>query len=72
MVFSKKFESTPNDLAMGIINELKKNKEIDKLEIVGPGFINIFFKTDFWQKQLKDLLENIDSYKYKIEKRKFV
>ena len=70
MVFSKKCESTPSDLAMGIVTELKKNKEIDKLEIVGPGFINIFFKTDFWQKQLKDLLENIDSYKYKIEKKK--
>ena len=70
MVFSKKFESTPSDLAKGIINELKKNKEIDKLEIVGPGFINIFFKTGFWHEQLKDLLNNIDSYKYKIEKKK--
>ena len=64
MVFSKKLETTPNDLADKVINELRKNDVIEKIEKVKPGFINIFFKINFWHNQLKVLIKNLDSYNY--------
>ncbi len=70
MVFSKKLETTPNDLADKVINELRKNDVIEKIEKVKPGFINIFFKINFWHNQLKVLIKNLDSYNYKIKKKK--
>ncbi len=70
MVFSKIIDMSPHVLGKKITEELKKNESIKKLEIVGPGFINIFFTDSFWQSQLKELMKKIDTYKYKIKKKK--
>ena len=69
MVLSKSFQTTPRDLAARISNELKNNDSICKLEIVGPGFINIFFKDWFWHDQLKKFLSTINKYNYGIKKK---
>ena len=42
MVLSKLFKISPLELANLIINEFKKDKFIKNVEIVRPGFINIF------------------------------
>ena len=68
MVFSKKLGTTPNSLAEKVINELRKMEVIEKIEQVGPGFINIFFKINFWHDQLKVLSKKMESYNYKIKK----
>ena len=70
MVLSKEFKLKPHHLAEKISNEIKKNKFIKKIEIVGPGFINFFFKDKFWHNQLNTLLKEIKNYKYKVEKKK--
>ena len=70
MVFSKKLGTTPNNLAEKVINELRKMEVIEKIEQVGPGFINIFFKINFWHDQLKVLSKKMESYNYKIKKKK--
>ena len=62
MVFSKKLGTTPNNLAEKVINELRKMEVIEKIEQVGPGFINIFFKINFWHDQLKVLSKKMESY----------
>ena len=36
--------------------QLAKEEDIIKVDIVGPGFINIFFRPTYWQKQLKAAL----------------
>ena len=42
MVCAKKLSLTPIDLAKDVIENLKGIEGIEKLEIAGPGFINIF------------------------------
>ena len=57
MVLSKINKSNPNDLAKKIEVELFKiDKDIEKIEIVKPGFINITFKNTFWNKFIQNVI----------------
>ncbi|MDC2996098.1 arginine--tRNA ligase [Candidatus Pelagibacter sp.] len=57
MVLSKVNKSNPNDLAKKIEVELLKiDKDIEKIEIVKPGFINITFKNIFWNKFIQNVI----------------
>ena len=57
MVLSKINKSNPNDLAKKIEVELLKiDKDIEKIEIVKPGFINITFKNTFWNKFIQHVI----------------
>ena len=62
MVNAKNESVRPINLAKSIINKLAPNELIEKLEIAGPGFINIFLKTSVYHKNLKTLFLNQDSY----------
>ena len=57
MVLSKINKSKPNDLAKKIEVELLKiDKDIEKIEIVKPGFINITFKNTFWNNFIQHVI----------------
>ncbi len=57
MVLSKINKSNPNDLAKKIEVELLKiDNDIEKIEIVKPGFINITFKNTFWNKFIQNVI----------------
>ena len=57
MILSKVNKSNPNDLAKKIEVELLKiDKDIEKIEIVKPGFINITFKNTFWNKFIQNVI----------------
>ena len=57
MVLSKINKSNPNDLGKKIEVELLKiDKDIEKIEIVKPGFINITFKNTFWNKFIQNVI----------------
>ena len=43
---------------------MNKENFIEKLEVVVPGFLNIFFKKSFWQDQLKVYFKNVNSFNY--------
>jgi len=59
MVLSKLNQTNPLELAKIIESNLKKNDtNIDKIEIVKPGFINIKFKSIFWNDFLKEIINN--------------
>ncbi len=70
MIFSKKLHSSPLVLAEKIQSKLEKSNMINKIEVVTPGFLNIFFKDGFWQDQLKILASKTNKYSYKIKKKK--
>jgi len=54
MIFSKENNLSPVDLAAIIKKELdNKFKEIIKIEVAKPGFLNFFFNKDFWYDFLK-------------------
>jgi len=59
MVLSKINEINPLEFAKKIENDLKKiDSNIEKIDIVKPGFINIKFNSNFWNNFLKEILSN--------------
>lgn len=47
MAIAKKMAINPRQLAEKVVAELELTDVAEKIEIAGPGFINIFLKTDF-------------------------
>ncbi|MGL5232108.1 MAG: arginine--tRNA ligase, partial [Fusobacteriaceae bacterium] len=47
MMNSKIIGKNPRAIAEEILNAIPENNIIEKLEIAGPGFINIFLKDEF-------------------------
>ena len=47
MIFCKILKLAPMDLAEKIISYFKKENEIEKIEVIKPGFINFFFNKFF-------------------------
>jgi arginyl-tRNA synthetase len=63
MVLSKINKTNPLELAKKIENSLKKNDtNIDKIEVIKPGFINIKFKSIFWNDFLKEIINNYKKF----------
>ena len=63
MVLSKINKSNPLDLAKKIEKNLKENdSNISKIDIVKPGFINIKFKSSFWNDFLKEIITNYKNF----------
>ena len=57
LVLSKINNKKPKDIAILLkTNLIKKFPEFKNIFIVEPGFLNIEFHEDFWQKFLNDLL----------------
>ena len=55
MVSSKLIGKNPREIANIIVENFKENDLIDKLEIAGPGFINIYLKNSFINKELQKI-----------------
>ena len=53
MMNSKIIGKNPRTIAQEILDNLEENDVIDKLEIAGPGFINIFLKSKYLGEVLK-------------------
>ena len=63
MVLSKANRKPPLDLADQLINYLKKeDANIDNITVVKPGFINIKFKTKYWNNFVKDVHKNYKKF----------
>ena len=56
MVLAKQIGMPPRELAQKIADQLAKRDEIDKVEIAGPGFINLGLATGVWASQLEAVL----------------
>ena len=55
MMSSKLIGKNPREIANTIIENFEKNDIIEKLEVAGPGFINIFLKNNFLNEEIKKL-----------------
>ncbi|XP_036607934.1 arginine--tRNA ligase, cytoplasmic isoform X2 [Trichosurus vulpecula] len=55
---TKEEKVNPRDIAENIARHLPDNEYIEKVEIAGPGFINVHLRKDFVSKQLTNLLVN--------------
>lgn len=59
LVCAKQVGKNPKEFAESIVLYIdsQKTKEIEKIEIAGPGFINFYLSKVFYEDQLKEILE---------------
>lgn len=66
MALAKKVGTNPRAIAEQIVNGLNEYEIFENINIAGPGFINISYKTEFLKEYLteisKDMSENIKKY----------
>ncbi len=62
MMNSKIIGKKPRDIAQEVLDNLEENNVIEKLEIAGPGFINIFLKSEYLGELLKK--SNTEEYDF--------
>jgi arginyl-tRNA synthetase len=63
MILGKKLGKNPRSVAQNIISHLNVDARlVGKVEIAGPGFINVKFTDSFFTGRLGEILENRDSF----------
>lgn len=63
MMNSKIIGGNPRAIAENVVNNIVENSVIDKIEIAGPGFLNIFLKDSY----LGDLVKKISKEEYEFK-----
>ena len=63
MMNSKIIGGNPRAIAENVVNNLVDNNIIEKIEIAGPGFLNIFLKDSY----LGDLVKKISKENYEFK-----
>ena len=62
MRLTKQLGKKPQDIANELVNELKNNDFIEKVEIAGPGFINFVIKKGELTGVISNILNNKENY----------
>ena len=63
MVLSKINNKSPTDLANILTEEIKnKDKLVENITVIKPGFINIKFKPIFWTNFVKEILKDSENF----------
>ena len=63
MVWARALRNAPRKIAESILENVNiEGTYISKIEIAGPGFINLFLKDEYYSAVLKDALEKKDAY----------
>jgi arginyl-tRNA synthetase len=62
---SKIFKKAPKVFAEELINHIPENEIVEKFEVAGPGFINIFLKNNFIAQIIKESANNKWCYPHK-------
>ena len=62
LIASNLAKKNPQDIASALISRLASQREISKVELAGPGFINIYLTRKAFLKQLDDTHENPNSF----------
>ncbi len=57
LILAKGLQRTPQSVAQDIVNHLAKTEWIEKVEIAGPGFINIFLQKNYQHSIIKTILQ---------------
>jgi arginyl-tRNA synthetase len=62
MVLAKPARKNPKELASHIGERLSRASGVERVEIAGPGFINLTLKADLWPEVLRTILKQGASY----------
>ncbi len=55
MLLAKQEGKPPRQIAELLSNEIKQTRQVKKVEVAGPGFINIFMEDGYWLGFLKEI-----------------
>src|ERR1700733_15721871 len=62
MVLAKEAKAKPRDLAEQIAAKLRADDLIEKVDVAGPGFINLTLRAHVWANALRTVLREGDAY----------
>ena len=64
MVLAKQVSQNPRELAEKIVAEIKERlpKEIEKISVAGPGFVNFYLSKSFSPDSIKDILKTGEKF----------
>ena len=62
MVLAKPAGMPPRELAQSIIDRIPKSRQVDRMEIAGPGFINFYLQRCALLGVIKDVLRQRENY----------
>jgi arginyl-tRNA synthetase len=63
MIMAGREKKNPRELAAQLTAKLSEHTELfDKVEIAGPGFVNLFVRDEVWQSVIKPVCEQAYSY----------
>src|SRR3984885_7329823 len=62
MVLAKEARAKPRDLAEQIATKLRADDLIEKVDVAGPGFINLTLKAHVWADALRTVLREGNAY----------
>src|SRR3989338_8609820 len=59
---NRKVKQSPMETAKKLSDSLMDLPYVEKLEVVGPGFINFWIKTEVWQKEVSSVLKEKEKF----------
>lgn len=64
LILSKQLKKAPIQIAKEIVEKIKlhKPKQIEKIEIAGPGFINFYLSADYFTGEIRQILNQKEKY----------
>ena len=62
MVLAKDAKAKPRELAEGIATRLRADELVARVDVAGPGFINITLKPEAWAEALRTVLREAEAY----------
>lgn len=62
MILAKPLKSSPRIIAQSLADRLLTDKDVAKLDIAGPGFINLSLKDSYWFGVLKCIDQDFESF----------
>jgi arginyl-tRNA synthetase len=62
MRLTKAAKKSPLEVAKIIKDNIKEGKYIEKVEIVKPGFVNFYLSKEYFQNQIKEIIEQKDNF----------
>ena len=62
LLIAGKVGKRPRDVAELIAEELKKDKLFTKVDVAGPGFVNVWVEQIFYSTILEEIVGNLDDY----------
>ncbi|HEY8127960.1 MAG TPA: arginine--tRNA ligase, partial [Hyphomicrobium sp.] len=62
LVLAKPAKKKPRDIADALKAKLEAAPDVEKIDVAGPGFLNITFKNDVWQSLIRTILNEGSAY----------